>query len=78
MPEKNYPFDTDGVVIKVNLFQHQSMLGLTAKTPRWAAAYKFKPERVSTTLVSVDFQVGRTGAVTPVANLKPVKLAEQW
>jgi DNA ligase (NAD+) len=59
----------------VNSYQHQNALGLTAKTPRWAIAYKFKPERVSTTLLSVDFQVGRTGAVTPVANLKPVKLA---
>jgi len=72
---KKLPFDTDGVVVKVNSYQHQNALGLTAKTPRWAIAYKFKPERVSTTLLSVDFQVGRTGAVTPVANLKPVKLA---
>lgn len=72
---KKLPFDTDGVVIKINSYQHQNMLGLTAKTPRWAIAFKFKPERVSTTLLSVDFQVGRTGAITPVANLKPVKLA---
>lgn len=72
---KKLPFDTDGVVVKVNSYQYQSMLGLTAKTPRWAFAFKFKPERVSTVLLSVDFQVGRTGAVTPVANLKPVRLA---
>ncbi|MGD9978643.1 MAG: NAD-dependent DNA ligase LigA [Bacteroidales bacterium] len=72
---KKLPFDTDGIVVKVNSYQYQSMLGLTAKTPRWAFAFKFKPERVSTVLLSVDFQVGRTGAVTPVANLKPVKLA---
>lgn len=72
---KKLPFDTDGVVIKINSYRQQSLLGLTAKTPRWAVAFKYKPERVSTELLSVDFQVGRTGAVTPVANLKPVKLA---
>lgn len=72
---KRLQYDTDGVVIKVNSFEQQSALGLTAKTPRWAVAYKYKPERVSTELLSVDFQVGRTGAITPVANLKPVKLA---
>lgn len=72
---KKLPFDTDGVVIKVNSYRQQNILGLTAKTPRWATAFKFKPERVSTELLSVDFQVGRTGAVTPVANLRPVKLA---
>jgi len=72
---KKLPFDTDGVVIKVNSYRQQNILGLTAKTPRWAVAFKYKPERVSTELFSVDFQVGRTGAVTPVANLKPVKLA---
>lgn len=72
---KKLPFDTDGVVIKVNSYSQQNFLGLTAKTPRWAVAFKYKPERVSTELLSVDFQVGRTGAVTPVANLKPVKLA---
>ncbi|QKG79851.1 NAD-dependent DNA ligase LigA [Tenuifilum thalassicum] len=72
---KKLPVDTDGVVIKVNSYKHQALLGLTAKTPRWAVAFKYKPERVSTELLSVDFQVGRTGAITPVANLKPVKLA---
>ena len=72
---KKLPFDTDGVVIKVNSYRQQNLLGLTAKTPRWAVAFKYKPERVSTELLSVDFQVGRTGAITPVANLKPVKLA---
>ncbi|MEY1639976.1 NAD-dependent DNA ligase LigA [Tenuifilum osseticum] len=72
---KKLPFDTDGVVIKINSYRQQNLLGLTAKTPRWAVAFKYKPERVSTALLSVDFQVGRTGAVTPVANLKPVKLA---
>ncbi|MBC7124825.1 MAG: NAD-dependent DNA ligase LigA [Bacteroidales bacterium] len=72
---KKLPFDTDGVVIKINSYRQQNLLGVTAKTPRWAVAFKYKPERVSTELLSVDFQVGRTGAVTPVANLKPVKLA---
>lgn len=70
----NLPYDTDGAVIKVNDFQLQKMLGFTAKNPRWAVAYKYKAERVLTQLVSVDFQVGRTGAVTPVANLVPVPL----
>lgn len=72
---KKLQYDTDGVVIKVNSLEQQAELGLTAKTPRWAVAYKYKPERVSTELLSVSFQVGRTGAVTPVANLRPVKLA---
>ena len=72
---KKLPYDTDGVVIKVNSYQQQKVLGFTAKTPRWAIAYKYKAEQVITQLLSVDFQVGRTGAVTPVANLKPVKLA---
>jgi DNA ligase (NAD+) len=68
------PFDIDGVVIKVNSFAQQAELGLTAKSPRWAIAYKFKTQQVETLLESVVFQVGRTGAITPVANLKPVQL----
>ncbi|MBR7068293.1 MAG: NAD-dependent DNA ligase LigA [Bacteroidales bacterium] len=72
---RELPYDTDGVVIKIDNLDHQQSLGLTAKTPRWAVAYKYKPERVCTPLLSVDFQVGRTGAITPVANLQPIKLA---
>jgi len=72
---KELPFDIDGIVIKVNSLRQQEMLGYTAKSPRWAIAYKFKAERVSTPLLSIHYQVGRTGAVTPVANLKPVQLA---
>lgn len=68
------PFEIDGIVIKVNNYNQQQELGFTAKSPRWAIAYKFKAERVETILESVSYQVGRTGAVTPVANLKPVQL----
>jgi DNA ligase (NAD+) len=72
---KELPFDIDGIVIKVNSYRQQELLGFTAKSPRWAIAYKFKAERVSTPLLFIDYQVGRTGTVTPVANLKPVFLA---
>ena len=72
---KNLPVATDGIVLKVNSLRQQRALGYTAKNPRWAIAYKFQAEREETRLNSVSYQVGRTGAVTPVANLKPVLLA---
>ena len=72
---KELPFDIDGIVIKVNDFAQREILGFTAKSPRWAIAYKFKAEEVYTKLLGVDFQVGRHGTITPVANLEPVHLA---
>lgn len=72
---RNLPVATDGIVLKVDSLRQQRSLGMTAKSPRWAIAYKFKAERVSTRLNEVTFQVGRTGAITPVANMEPVHLA---
>ena len=71
----NLDFDIDGIVIKVDSLSKQKQLGFTSKSPRWAISYKFKAERVATKLLSIDYQVGRTGAITPVANLEPVQLA---
>ena len=70
----NLPFEIDGIVIKVNDYKQQQNLGFTAKSPRWAIAYKFKAEQVSTELQTISYQVGRTGAITPVALLKPVEV----
>ena len=75
LERKKLDFEIDGIVIKVNNYHQQDELGFTAKSPRWAIAYKFKAEQVSTRLESVSYQVGRTGAITPVANLTPVHLA---
>ena len=72
---KNLPFATDGIVLKVNSLRQQKNLGYTAKSPRWAIAYKFQAERIATQLKSVSFQVGRMGTITPVANLEPVTLS---
>jgi DNA ligase (NAD+) len=75
LERKKLPFDIDGIVIKVDSLLQQRKLGFTSKTPRWAISYKFQAERAETRLLSITFQVGRTGAITPVANLEPVLLA---
>lgn len=72
---KFLPYATDGIVIKINELAYQTALGATAKSPRWAVAFKFQAEEATTKLVSIDYQVGRTGAITPVANMEPVQLA---
>jgi DNA ligase (NAD+) len=72
---KDYPYETDGAVVKVDAFSQQAILGATAKFPRWAIAYKFSAEQASTTVLSISVQVGRTGTLTPVANLEPVQLS---
>ncbi len=71
----NLPYDIDGIVIKIDSLKQQQNLGMTAKSPRWATSFKFKADQVKTKLLSIDYQVGRTGAITPVANLEPVLLA---
>jgi DNA ligase (NAD+) len=72
---QNLPFEIDGIVIKVNSIEYQKKLGFTSKFPRWAISYKFKAENLVTKLKSISFNVGRTGAITPVANLEPVLIS---
>ena len=72
---ENLDFEIDGIVIKVNKLEFQLQIGNTAKSPRWAIAYKYKAKQVSTILKNITFQVGRTGAITPVAQLKPVEIS---